>query len=154
MNQSVIGQYIAYKRKGLNFTQEQLAERLHVSNKSVSKWETGKCMPDYSVIQSLCKELGISVSELMDGEDTENNSIRVYDETHIMDLLKRTQELESQKKIIYGILLITMGIAMLAVSKTFGGSDFRELISGILLGLSVGEMLFGIIWIGKMLNGK
>ena len=52
MNQLVIGKYISLKRKQKNMTQEQLAEKLGVSNKTISKWETGKCMPDYSIIKN------------------------------------------------------------------------------------------------------
>ena len=51
MNQLVIGKYISLKRKQKNMTQEQLAEKLGVSNKTISKWETGKCMPDYSIVK-------------------------------------------------------------------------------------------------------
>lgn len=63
MNQLVIGKYISLKRKQKNMTQEQLAEKLGVSNKTISKWETGKCMPDYSIIKNLCDELEITVSK-------------------------------------------------------------------------------------------
>ena len=52
MNQLVIGKYISLKRKQKNMTQEQLAEKLGVSNKTISKWETGKCMPDYSIVKN------------------------------------------------------------------------------------------------------
>ena len=83
MEQVAIGKFIAKKRKEQNLTQEQLAERLGVSNKTISKWETGKCMPDYTVIKSLCGELKVTVSELMDAEETEGKSVRVYDDvTH------------------------------------------------------------------------
>ncbi|MEE1257476.1 MAG: helix-turn-helix transcriptional regulator, partial [Lachnospiraceae bacterium] len=68
MNQQATGKFIAQKRKEKSLTQEQLAEKLGVSNKTVSKWETGKCMPDYSVVKILCEELEITVAELMDGE--------------------------------------------------------------------------------------
>lgn len=61
MNQSNIGRLIAKKRKEKNLTQAQLAKNIGVSNKTISKWETGKCMPDYSVIQELCRELGLSL---------------------------------------------------------------------------------------------
>lgn len=50
----------------------QLAEKLEVSNKTVSKWETGKCMPDYSIVKHLCQELEISIVELMDGKIKES----------------------------------------------------------------------------------
>ena len=96
MDQIAIGKFIAKKRKEKNFTQEQLAERLGVSNKTVSKWETGKCMPDYSVVKILCEELEITVAELMDGEAADERSVRAYDDEQIMDLLKRTQVLEKK----------------------------------------------------------
>lgn len=67
MNQENIGKFIALKRKQKALTQEQLAEKIGVSNKSISKWENGKCMPDYSVLESLCSELDISISEFMNG---------------------------------------------------------------------------------------
>ena len=149
MNQLTIGKFIAKKRKELNLTQEQLAERLGVSNKTVSKWETGKCMPDYSVIKTLCEELNISVSELMDGEEADEKSVRVYDDEQILDLLRRTQELEKQKEIMTGVILIVMGIALQALSHTFGGSDVKDFFSGLLFGLSVAEMPAGIYVIAK-----
>lgn len=77
MDQITTGKFIARKRKEQNLTQEQLAERLGVSNKTIFKWETGKCMPDYAVVKSLCEELKVSVSELMDGEEAEDKSVRV-----------------------------------------------------------------------------
>lgn len=137
MEQIKTGKFIAKKRKELNLTQEQLAERLGVSNKTISKWETGKCMPDYAVIKNLCEELKVSVSELMD------------DDEQILDLLRRTQELEKQKVMLAGVILIVMGIALQALSHTFGGSDVKDFFAGILLGLSVAEMLAGIFVIAR-----
>ncbi|NCB93090.1 MAG: XRE family transcriptional regulator [Clostridia bacterium] len=153
MDQSVTGKFIAQKRREKNLTQEQLAEQLGVSNKTISKWETGKCMPDYSVVEKLCGVLGITVSELMDGEEA-NDSIRIYDDEQILDLLRRTQELEKQKNTLYGIILIVMGIALLAVSKTIGGSDVRDFMAGLLLGVSCGEMLVGVYVVGKSIARK
>lgn len=86
MDQISIGKFIAQKRKEQNLTQEQLAERLGVSNKTISKWETAKCMPDYTVITKLCEELNITISELMDGEESDGKSVRVYDDEQILDL--------------------------------------------------------------------
>lgn len=154
MEQIKAGRFITKKRKEQNLTQEQLAERLGVSNKTVSKWETGKCMPDYAVVKSLCEELKVSVSELMDGEEADEKSIRVYDEEQILDLLRRTQELEKQKGALTGVILIVMGIALQASSRTLGGSDVMDFFSGLLLGLSVAEMLAGIFVIGKALRRK
>ncbi len=154
MEQIKVGRFITKKRKEQNLTQEQLAERLGVSNKTVSKWETGKYMPDYSVIKNLCEELKVSVSELMDGEGADEKSIRVYDEEQILDLLRRTQELEKQKGMLSGVILIVMGIALQALSHTLGGSDVMDFFSGLLLGLSVAEMLVGVYVICKDLKRK
>lgn len=154
MNQINTGVFISKKRKEMNLTQEQLAEKLGVSNKTISKWETGKCMPDYSIVKPLCEQLNITVAELMDGRDAEEKSVRTYDEEQIMDLLRRTQELERQKNILYGIILIIMGIALQVLSHTFGGSDVQDFLSGLLLGISVAEMLVGVYVVGKYLVKK
>lgn len=145
MNQIAIGNFIEKKRKELNLTQAQLAEKLGVSNKTVSKWENGKCMPDYGIIQPLCAELGISVSELMDGEEQAQDSIRAYDDSQVLDLIKRTQALENQRTSLYGIILIVLGIAVCALSFTFGGSNVKDFVSGVMLGISCGAMIAGLI---------
>ena len=152
MNQQATGKFIAQKRKEKNLTQEQLAEKLGVSNKTISKWETGKCMPDYAVVKSLCEELEITVAELMDGEMAQERSTRIYDDEQIMDLLKRTQELEKQKNLLYGFILIVMGIALQAFSHTFGGTAVQDFFSGLLLGISIGEMLAGVYVVGRALT--
>ena len=145
MNQAAIGSYIAQKRRALNLTQGQLAETLGVSNKTISKWETGKSMPDYGIIQALCDALQVTLAELMDGEDAAEESVRTYDEDQMLDLLKRTQELERQRQALSGAVLIALGIASSALSATIGGSDVKDFISGVLLGLSIVEMLAGLI---------
>ena len=125
-----------------------------MSNKTISKWENGKCMPDYSIIQTLCDALGVTLPELMDGEDAADSSVRVYDDAQILDLLRRTQELERQKGILYGLVLIVLGIACGAISKTTGGADVQDFVSGVLMGLSVAEILAGIGIIGKRVIHK
>ena len=151
MNQIAIGNFIGKKRKELNLTQAQLAEKLGVSNKTVSKWENGKCMPDYGIIQPLCAELGISVSELMDGEEQPQDSIRAYDDSQILDLIKRTQALESQRTTLGGVILIVLGIAICALSFSFGGSNVKDFVSGVMLGISCGAMLAGVYIVGSSL---
>ena len=102
MNQTAIGSYNARKRKEQNLTQEQLAEKLSVSNKTISKWENGKSMPDYSMIEQLCKELSVTLPELMDGEDAAEDSVRVYDDEQILDLLMGLAVAE----ILAGIIIV------------------------------------------------
>lgn len=113
----MIGEQIKTARKAKGVSQEELAVRLGVVRQTVSKWENGKCMPDYTVIKSLCGELQVTVSELMDAEETEEKSVRVYDDDQILDLLRRTQELEKQKVMLTGVILIVMWIALQALSQ-------------------------------------
>ena len=151
MNQKEIGKYISQKRKEKNFTQAQLAEKLGVSNKTVSKWETGVCMPDYSIIEALCHELDTTLSQLIDGADKEKE-IHNTDDKRILFLLRRVQELDKQNKLIYSFLLIIMGIALLALSQLLGGSEFKDFVSGLLTGFSIVLNITGIISVGKNLT--
>ena len=144
VNQIATGMFIARKRRELNLTQAQLAERLGISSKSVSKWERGKCMPDYSIVNELCDALGITVSELLDGEENERENLRVYDNGQMIEMLARIQRLESQRITIIAIALIVMGIGLLALSPLLGGSDATDFVSGALFGIGVGTILIGV----------
>ena len=154
MDQMVTGSFIAKKRKEKNMTQAALAERLGVSNKTVSKLETGKCMPDYSVIGLICKELEITVAELLDGDEKADSSVRVYDDTQVLGLVKRIQVLEQHRTSMAGLLLIIMGIALMLLHYNIGGSNARDFISGVLLGISVAEMLIGVYVTVRALAGN
>lgn len=138
MNQKQIGRYIAEKRRIKNLTQAQLAEQLGISDKTVSKWECGRSMPDYALIQSLCETLDISVSELIEGKEASLH------ERQLMELLRRAQELERQNGILHGVIMLIFGIALQALAPHFVGSPMQDLLSGIILGLSVGILLLGI----------
>ena len=149
MDQFRTGAFIAQRRRLMNLTQEQLSERLGVSNKTVSKWETGKSMPDYSVVKPLCRELGITIGELMDGETMEkSDKYESFDEKRYVDLLSQIQRLQWEKKIMYAILLFVMGMAMLALSNITGGSAVRDFLSGVMLGISVPGMIIAIVLAG------
>ena len=68
MNQQKVGKFIQERRKEKGLTQLELAEKLGVSNRTISKWETGRSLPDYSMFNDLCSELDISINELLSGE--------------------------------------------------------------------------------------
>ena len=90
----------------------------------------------------------------MDDENAAQDSVRVYDDARILELLRRTQEPERQKGILYGLVLIVMGIACGTMSKTTGGTDVQNFISDVLMGLSVAEILAGIMIAEKRLLCK
>ena len=99
MNQQAIGQFIATKRREQNLTQEQLAEKIGVSNKTVSKWETGKSMPDYSVVEVLCEVLNISASELIAGKEKDFGTNSSSREEDIALLSYKVEQLEKSKNV-------------------------------------------------------
>ncbi len=136
MNQKEIGKYIAQKRKEKNLTQSQLAERLGVASKTVSKWETGVSMPDYSIIECLCQELSTTPSQLIAGADEETKTI-TSDDKRILFLLKRLQDLNNQNKLMFSILLIVLAIALVGISLSLGGSAIKDFTSGLLTGFSI-----------------
>lgn len=71
MNNAMIGQFISAKRKSLGMTQQELAEKLQITNKAVSKWETGDGMPDIQLLKPLSEVLGVTVDDILNGEETE-----------------------------------------------------------------------------------
>ena len=107
-----IGSYIAEKRKKLGMTQKQLAEKLGKSDKSVSKWERGICLPDVSVYLELCEILGISLNEFLAGEDIEVTNVEKKSEDTLIQISKDSSHKQRYlKKIIaVGVFAITLGI--------------------------------------------
>lgn len=88
------------------------------------------------------------LSEAFHGEDAAQGSVRVYDDEQILALLRRAQEQERQKGILYGLVLIALGIASAAMSRVTGGTEVQDFVSGILVSLSDAETLAGI-WIAE-----
>lgn len=88
MNQIEIGKFIAACRKNKNMTQNQLAEMLNTTNKSVSKWENGICLPDASLYEPLCDILGITINELFAAQKIKNEDYQKIADENLMKMLK------------------------------------------------------------------
>lgn len=109
-----IGKYIAGKRKALGMTQAQVAEKLGMSDKSVSKWERGICLPDVSVYMVLCEILGISLNEFIAGEDIEPAEVVQKSEENLIQVTEDGEHRKSKlKKII--VLLAVFGSVMAGI---------------------------------------
>lgn len=107
-----IGKFIATSRKKKNLTQEQLAEILNVNNRTISRWENGRNMPDISLFKLLCKTLDISVEELINGE-VSNNKDKSYEKAIISTISSNIKISKRLKKIL--LLLIISIIVSLAI---------------------------------------
>lgn len=99
-----IGYFIRECRKNKNLTQKQLADKLYVEPKTISKWETGKGLPDVSIMKNLCNELCISLSELFIGDYIKEESNDLLIEKLIIDELKK-EKIQNKKKLIGEILI-------------------------------------------------
>ena len=118
-----IGKYIAEKRKALGLTQKQLAEQLGMSDKSVSKWERGICLPDVSVYMELCGILGISMNEFLAGEDISEENIVKISEDNLIQVAKDSKTKQKNLKVIIAVMVL---ITVLTVS-VLGSMIFRRL---------------------------
>ena len=101
MDQSQIGRFIAVCRRDKNLTQKQLAETLGVTNKSVSKWENGSCLPDASLYEPLCIILGITINELFAGQKTDADNTRRASDTLLLQMLMHRLYRSGDKSISY-----------------------------------------------------
>ena len=100
MDQIKIGKFISECRKKNNLTQMQLAEMLNITDRAVSKWENGKAMPDSSIMLDLCKELKISVNELLSGEMIDMNNYNEIAEKNLLEMAKK-EEMQNKKLMMY-----------------------------------------------------
>ena len=113
MDQYKIGKFIASRRKQKNLTQAQLAEKLNITDRAVSKWENGKCLPDASIMIELCEFLDITVNELLSGEKVEPDLAQQTAEENLI-ALKRKDEKESSKSRSLAAAILIMIIAFSA----------------------------------------
>lgn len=112
MDQIKIGKFIQEKRKEKNLTQNDIAEKLSITDKTVSKWETGKGMPDVSLMLPLCEILDITVNELLSGEKLDNNKYVDKAEENIIGLVKNNK----RKFILYNLSAIVIIIYTLILT--------------------------------------
>lgn len=92
MNLKKIGKFIAEMRKAKGLTQEELAEKLGVNNRTISRWENGKNMPDISLYKPLCEILKISIEELVNGEKTDKGNVNYSIEKAIINTMNSSEK--------------------------------------------------------------
>ena len=150
MDQVKIGQFIAHLRREMNITQRELAERLSVSDKTVSKWECGNGLPEVSLMLPLCKVLGITVNELLSGERLESADYKAHAEENMTALLLERTENKRKLFVEIAVVLLTMlgGITLIMSAGLLEiGTPIR--IALILIGCTV---MFGGVFIAAYLE--
>lgn len=144
MNQAEIGRFIAALRKERNLTQEQFAETLGVTNRTISRWENGRCMPDLSLLGIIADELGVSISELLNGRRmTQDDMVALRDSLNaVLELSEKEKKVKTRKLnayMIIGLLCFTL----VALDNQFGILSFifrqnvDDFVHGALLGIGI-----------------
>lgn len=143
-----IGYFIRECRKNKNLTQKQLADKLYVEPKTISKWETGKGLPDVSIMKNLCNELGISLSELFIGDYIKEESNDLLIEKLIIDELKK-EKIQNKKKLIGEILIgcafISSVITLILLVGIVSIATYLKIILIVLSFIFIFVGLFGLV---------
>ena len=141
MDQIKIGNFIKQKRKEKNITQNELSEKLNITNRAISKWENGICMPDSGIIPELCEILNITINDLFSGEivDTKDNKKQL--EKNLLEMIKLKQENDRKLlciEILMGILCILPLFISMIITFVI---PLEEWVEGIIIGTSLIPLL-------------
>lgn len=123
MNQEKIGKFIAECRKNKNMTQQDLAEKLGVSDRTIGNWENGRNMPDLSLFKPLCSELDISLNDLMSGEVVNNKEYQEKLEENIINTIDYTNKKLENKNNFIGLIFIVFGVLISLTAMAIFPSD-------------------------------
>ena len=131
MDQVKIGNFIAECRKNKELTQAELAEKLNITDRAISKWERGKGMPDSSIMLDLCKELGITVNELLSGEVIKMDNYNKKAEENLLEMRKQKEEADRRLltiEIVMGVITLIMYLALVMIASYVEMSDSTRLL--------------------------
>ena len=131
MNQIKIGKFIAEQRKKNNLTQMQLAEKLNITDRAISKWENGKAMPDSSIMLDLCNELKISLNELLSGEMIEMKNYDESVEKNLLEMVKQKEEADKRllsMEIVIGVLSCLILFILIFVASLVEMADWLRIL--------------------------
>ena len=115
MDQVKIGKFISDSRKKIGLTQMQLAEKLNITDRAISKWENGKSMPDSSIMLELCDVLKISVNDLLNGEIVKMDNYKEKSEQNLLEMVKQKEHSDRQMltlEIVIGVLSVIILLSL------------------------------------------
>ena len=136
MDQVKIGKFITDCRKQKNLTQMQLAEMLNITDRAVSKWETGKSLPDSSIMLSLCHTLGITVNDLLSGEVVTMDHYNIELENKLIEMVREKEKADKRLLSAEVLIGLTASVCLLALVfvASFGQMSNGQKIALIALG--------------------
>ena len=144
MDQVKIGKFIAECRKKNNLTQMQLAEKLNITDRAVSKWENGKAMPDSGIMLDLCNELKISVNELLSGEVIEMKEYEKKTEALLLDMQKQKEEADKRLLSIEIVIGVLAMIVFLSLTFIASFVEMQEWLRILLIVIGLIPVIIGV----------
>jgi transcriptional regulator with XRE-family HTH domain len=148
MDQEKIGKFIASCRKEKGFTQATLAEKLGITDRAVSKWETGKSLPDASIMMELCELIGTNVNELLTGERIALDEYTKKAEQSLIEMQAKAEKADRnllRMEIVMGIIIIPLCIILTKISEIFINQGDALTGYALLVISYVAIVLFGIM---------
>ncbi len=131
MNQIKIGRFIAERRKEQKLTQIQLAEKLGITDRAVSKWETGKSLPDASIMLELCGLLKITVNDLLSGEVVSMNNYNEKSEKNLLEMIKQKEQADKRLlslEIVIGLMSVMFLFSMIFIAALIEMQDWLKVV--------------------------
>ena len=141
MDQAKIGKFIAKCRKDKGLTQMQLAEKLNITDRAVSKWETGKAMPDSSVMLELCDILKITVNDLLSGEVVTMDNYNKELESNLLEMIKQQEQADKRLLKIEIVMGVISVLPLVAAAIIVCIVPMEEWKAALLVGLSLIPLL-------------
>ena len=120
MDQVKIGKFIADRRRKANYTQMQLAEKLGITDRAISKWETGKSLPDSAIMLELCSTLGITVNDLLSGEVVTMENYNKELENNLLEMVKEKEKADKHLltlEIVIGVVCVAILLGFAAMAS-------------------------------------
>lgn len=145
MNQKQTGKFIAELRRERGLTQKELADKLLLSDKTVSKWEQGRGLPEISLLLPLCDELGITVNELLSGKRLSDSEYKKNAEQNMVELMKQKNEF----RLRYWLGMLILFITIISAITLFALADYVDMPTALKVSLII--LGFAIILIGAII---
>ncbi len=149
MDYNKIGQFIASERKLKNLTQSQLAEKISVSEKTLSKWENGRGVPDTETLPKLCGTLDITINELLSGERISSENYVKTAEERLLDLQKKKENVEKfllNTEVVFGVVMTFLFLLVYAFAVYAIEKWNMDVLSYVVLAVSFVAYFIAVFW--------
>ena len=154
MDQVKIGNFIKQKRKEKKITQSELAEKLNVTDRAISKWENGICMPDSGIIAELCKILNITINDLFSGEVVDMKDSEKRLEKNLIEIIKLKEQKDKQLLSLEIFIGILVSIILFTCVFVASFAKIEEIYRLLLIVVGFIPFIIGIVYCLRYIHSK